>query len=298
MKNKSIVKFFFWIFPLCFALAACNSQNSGKEYQPVFVADSSSQNTLVLGFPNFSYSETAALLVEYLNAHLPNVRVKVHACVDWNEYLSFLNQGKFDIGLVNGIVACEATNYGYSICGKVSSDEPYSSLIITQKNSGINKVTDLKGKKVALVPSNTIPSTMMGMYYLYDNGLDVNLLIHKENVASFEAGIISVYLGKSAAAICPRRNWSVYVREHPEMLSKVEIKWETEPLEQNAVLIKNTVDKKVVSDLMNLLFSMHDAKDAQPALQKLDITGFEKADNEVYKPMLDFKLKFDSLIHL
>ncbi len=249
-----------------------------------------------MGFPNFSYSQTGGPMLKYLNAHLSGNRIKVHACVDWEEYISFLNQGKFDITIINGMVASEAKKHGYSILGKVTCDEPYSSLIITRKNSDIHKATDLKGKKVAMVPSHIIPATMMGVYYLYKKGLDVNLHIQTEAVASFEAAILAVYLGKSDAGICARRNWNVYIKDHPEILSKVEIKWETQALEQNAVLIKNTVDGKLVSHLMKLLFSMGENKDARKALERLGISGFEKADNDAYRSMLDFKKKYDSVI--
>jgi phosphonate transport system substrate-binding protein len=296
MKRYRSIQVAFQVLLLCIALAACNSKDPNADYQPAFAADTARQNTLVMGWPNFSYSESAAPLLQYLNAHLSGMRIKVQACVNWEEYVKLLSQGKFDITLSNGMVSSEATNYGYSIYGKITGVDPYSSLIVTRKNSDIGKVTDLKGKKVALVPSNIIPATMMGMYYLYQNGLDVNLYIHKLSVASFEAGIISVYLGESDAGICARRNWNVYIRDHPEVLSKVQIKWETPALEQNAVLIKNTVDEKMVSQLMSLFFSMHDKKDAKTALEKLGISGFEKADRETYKPMMDFKKKYDSVI--
>jgi phosphonate transport system substrate-binding protein len=294
MKTYKFIKF------ICLSLSglvfACSNSDSSIAYQPAFAADTSNQTVIVMGFPNFSYSESSALLVEYLNAHLSGARIKVHACVDWQEFISFLDKGKFDIILTNGIVASQAAEKGYSIHGKITSDYPYTSLIITQKNSNINKVTDLKGKKVSLVPSSVIPATMMGEYYLYENGLDVNLNIHKESVASFEAGILSVGLGKSDAAICPKRNWNVYLKNHPEILLKAEVKWETPPLEHNAILIKNSVDKKVIAQMMDLFLSMHNAKDAKSALDKLDITGFAKADNATYKPTMDFKKKYDEVI--
>ncbi len=289
---------FIFFFSLLIIINGCENRGTTKaeSYEPTFSADSLKQRTIVMGFPNFSYSETAESTIEYLNAHLSKTKIKVRACVNWDEYTRFLNQGKFDIILINGIVATEATAHGYSILGKITSNDPYSSLIITAKNSTITKLNDLKGKKIALVPANNIPATMMGMYYLHQKGLDVNLNIHKENVASFEAAILSVYLGKSDAGICARRNWNVYVKEHPEILQKVEVKWETPPLEHNAIVVKNSVDRKAVSELMKAFFSMHGKQDAKAALERLDITGFEKADINTYKPMMDFKQKYDKVI--
>jgi ABC-type phosphate/phosphonate transport system substrate-binding protein len=296
MKKLHLLKLALRALLLNLVLNSCNNPDTESGYKPEFATDTTNQKVIVMGFPNFSYSENSTLLIQYLNAHLSGTIIKVHACVDWGEFVSFLNQGKFDMTLTNGIVATQSIEKGYSISGKISGTDPYTSLIITKKNSGITSATDLKGKKIALVPSNIIPSTMMGLYFLYQNGLDVNMNIHKENVASFEAGLLSVYMGKSDAAICPRRNWNIYVKAHPEILTKVEIKWETPALEQNAVLIKNTIDMKTKSDLMDLLFSMQTTKEGKAALDQLDINGFEKADKSNYQPMLDFKRKYDSVI--
>lgn len=296
MNRLRFVKIIFLLLLLSVAYAACNDNDSTAVYQPVFTSDSSNQNTIIVGFPSFSYSQSMEPTIEYLNAHLQGTRIKVHACVSWEEFISLLDQRKFDLSIINGIVACRAASNGYSIRGKITSDDPNSGYIITRKDSHISEVKDLKGKKIALVPSNLIPITMMGKYYLYQKGLDVNVNIHTEKVASFEAAIISVYLGKSDAGICPVRNWNIYVRDHPEVMSKVEIKWETPAFEHNAILIKNTVDKGVATNLLNLLFSMHNKIDAKTALSKASINGFEKADSTVYKPMLDFKRKYDSVI--
>jgi ABC-type phosphate/phosphonate transport system substrate-binding protein len=295
MKELRIPKLPLAVIFVCMAFMACNT-NPTQEYQPTFSSENAKEDILVMGFPNFSYSETAAPLIQYLNAHMKNTRIKVQACVNWDEYIKLLYEGKFDITLVNGIVASDATRHGYSIHGKLIGIDPYTSLIITKKNSGIGQCSDLKGKKVALVPSNIIPASMMGMYYMYQNGLDVNLYIHKIAVASFEAGIISVYSGESDAAICPRRNWNIYIKEHPEIISKVGIQWETSSVEANALLLKNSVDPKVRSALTNILFSMRDKKDAKSVLEKFDIKGFEAANIETYRSMLEFKKKYDSVI--
>jgi len=294
-KNRLVLPLFFSMLLLALVLA-CNNRETTPVYQPAFVSDTSNQNTIVIGFPSFSYSQAMGPTIEYINAHLRGTRLKAHACVSWEEFLSLLGQRKFDLSIVNGLVACTAGGNGYEIRGKISSDEPNASLIITRRSSHINKVSDLKGKKIAIVPSNLIPASMMGKYYLYTNGLDVNTNIHTEKVASFEAAIISAYLGKSDAAICPARNWNIYLRDHPDVLSKVEVKWRTPPFEHNAILVNKKLDKKITASLLNILFSMSTKSEARSALNNASIDGFEKADSTMYRSLQEFKRKYDSVI--
>jgi phosphonate transport system substrate-binding protein len=243
------------------------------------------------------YCEHANLAVKYLNKRLPGAHIIVKAFPNWEEYVSCLNQNKFDITLVNGIQALDATDKGYSILGKIMDDSQFVSVIFTRKDANVIKMNDLKGKTIALPPSRMIPGTMMSLYYLYQHGLNVNNDMREINVASFESSIISTYVGKSDAGICMKRSWNVYVRDHPEILSKVDLKWETSPLINNALLVKNTTNEKITSQLMSLFFSMHTSKEGKTALKGLDVSGFEKATRDNYKPMLDFKRSYDSVIH-
>jgi phosphonate transport system substrate-binding protein len=299
MKKLLIIKFVLYLLLFCIIFSACTNKNSGKEdvYHPVFSADTSGNKTLVWGFPSFSYCENAELIVKYLNKHLLGAHIIVKAFANWEEYVSYLNEDKFDMTLVNGMQALDAANKGYSIFGKIMDDSQFFSVIFSRKDADVKKVADLKGKTIALTPSRMIPGTMMSLYYLKRHGLNVNSDMKKVDVASFESSIISTYLGKSDAGVCMKRNWNVYVRAHPEVLSKLELKWETPPLINNALLVKNTIDEETIAQLMSLFFSMHTTQEGKIALNRLDIKGFEKATCNTYKPMLDFKKSYDSTIH-
>jgi len=219
------------------------------------------------------------------------------ACASYSDYLDQLDRNQFDLTLINGLQALDAVTKGYSIFGKVIDDDQYSGVIFARKDAGAEKVTDLKGKRVALVPSHTIPGTMMPLYYLFQNGLDVNHGITMVNVSSFESAIITTYVGKSEAGICLKRSWNVYIKNHPEILSRLDLKWESAPLINNALLVKTTMDSALRSQLTELFFSMQNSEDGRKALDHLEFSGFVKANNDTYKPMMDFKRKYDAVIH-
>lgn len=297
MKNLTLSKFVFYILFLFVACIACHQTSSTDSYQPTFAADTSKNKTLIWGFPSYSYSENASLIVGYLNKRLTGAHITIKACVNWDAYVALINENKFDITLVNGIEALDASGKGYSIFGKMLDDSQSTAVIITRKDARISQPGDLKGKTIALKPSSMIPGTMMPLFYLHSRGLNVNSDIKKFNVPSFEAAIIAAYVGKSEAGLSMKRNWDVYVRDHPEILSRVELKWETPALVNNALLVNNNTDEKITSQLIRLLFSMHTNTEGKTALKQLDIKGFEPANRSTYNSTLDFKKKYDAVIH-
>jgi phosphonate transport system substrate-binding protein len=300
MRQFSFANFILCIAYLFLVFTGCDTGNAEKNsgYRPFFSSDTSKNRTLLFGFPSFSYSETAAPFIKYLNNHLNGIEIKMKACASFEEYLRDMEHNEYDITLINGIQALDATSHGYTIFGKVIDNGKYSGVIFIRKNAGISKIADLSGKTIALVPSKTIPGTIMPLYHLYQQGLDVDHDIMQLKVSSFESAIIATYAGECDAGICLKRSWEVYISNHPEILSKVELKWESPPLVNNALLCRKNMDPLIKSQLVNLLFSMEESADGKEALNKLQFSGFEKANSATYKPMKDFKTKYDAAIHL
>lgn len=296
MKVQSFISFILLFFT--FGFTGCNNKQPEKSdsYQPVFSTDTSEKNTLIFGFPNFSYGETSAPFIKYLNEHLSGAKLKTKASLTYDSYIQDLTDEKFDITFISGVVAPKLENNGYTIIGKIMDDKSYTGVIFTRKDRGIKKIADLKTKRIAIVPFRMIPGTMMPLYYLYQHGLDVNNGITRTDVPSFESAIVATYLGKTDAGVCLKRNWEVYIRQHPEILTKVELKWETPPLINNALLIKKTIDSNITNQLIKALFSMPSSQEGKMALDVLGIKGFEKADKKTYDPMLEFKKKYDAVI--
>jgi phosphonate transport system substrate-binding protein len=299
MEKVSVTKLVFCFLILSAAFVACSHADSDRKsaYKPEFAVDSPERKTLLLGFPSFSYSETAEPFVRYLNTHLPGLQIRMKSCASFDEYLYDLDHHKFDLTIINGIQALAEVDNGYSIFGKVIGNDQYTGVIFIRKNAAIEIITDLERKTVALVPSKTIPGTMMPLYYLYQHGLDVNHDIVLLNVSSFESAIIATYLGESEAGVCLKRSWNVYIRNHPEILGRVVLKWESPPLLDNALLVESSMDSSIRSRLLDLLFTMRSTEEGKKVLSRLGFAGFEKANKETYKPMLDFKREYDAVIH-
>ena len=173
MKNFfSFLKWYFifwWIGIL--SLASCNGHH--KNYEPTFSPDSSNKKVLVFGLPNLSSYGDCDLFIKYLNKNLSKARIRVLACLNADDYLNKLKKRAFDFTIINGSLVLDAEQNGYSIVGKMGDDDKYRSVIFVRKDSAINKFSDLTGKTLTTSGPNALAGTMMPLFFLYKNGVNV-----------------------------------------------------------------------------------------------------------------------------
>ena len=102
----------------------------------------------------------------------------------------------------------------------MGDDNKFAGIILVRRDSGINKLSDLKGKKVSYPARTALAATMMPQYYFQTHGLDVNRDIENLYVGSQESSIMNVYLGNVAAgATWPMQNPWVPPEKRPSVTS-------------------------------------------------------------------------------
>ncbi|HEV8504834.1 MAG TPA: PhnD/SsuA/transferrin family substrate-binding protein, partial [Chitinophagaceae bacterium] len=222
---------FFWIGILL--TGACNGHH--KNYEPTFSSDSSNKKVLIFGLPNLSSYGDCDLLIKYLNKNLSKAQIRVLACSNADDYLDKLEKRAFDFTIINGSLVLDAEQNGYVIVGKMGDDDKYRSVIFVRKDSGINKFSDLAGKTLTTSGPNALAGTMMPLFFLQKNGVDVKRDVKRLYAPSFESTIMNVYLGRCSAGASKRAVAMDMLKQRPEIDSKLMIKWETPPLINNAL---------------------------------------------------------------
>ena len=139
-------------------------------------------------------------MIDYINARLKSSQLRLEASRNYSAYNKKLFSGYFHFSLPNPYQTIMSTQHGYKIFGKMGDDENFKGIILVRKDSGIEKVSDLKGKNVSYPAPTALAATMMPQSYLYIHGLDVNNDINNSYVGSQESSIMNVYIVKSAAA--------------------------------------------------------------------------------------------------
>lgn len=268
-----------------------------KNYEPTFSADSSNKKVLIFGLPNLSSYGDCDLFIKYLNKNLSKVKISILACANADDYLDKLTKRVFDFTIINGSLVLDAEKSGYSIVGKMGDDDKYRSVIFVRKDSGINKFSDLSGKTLTTSGPNALAGTMMPLFFLYKNGVNVKRDIKRLYAPSFESTIMNVYLGRCSAGASKRAIAVDMLKQRPEIDAKLLIKWETPPLINNALFMRNDMDTMMINELTKLIFTLQDSEDGRKALIPLDVSKFEKATIETYTPLKKFLTEYNAVMN-
>jgi phosphonate transport system substrate-binding protein len=235
-------------------------------------------------------------LVQYINARLNNAQLKLEASRNYAAYDSKLFNRHFDFALPNPYQTVTAVHYGYHIFGKMGDDDNFRGIILVRKDSGIENVTDLKGKAVSYPAETALAATMMPQWYLHTHGLDINRDITNLYVGSQESSIMNVYLGKVAAAATWPPPWKAFIKERPQVAEDVEVKWQTDPLPNNGLVARDDMPASLVKQVADILFSLHESPEGRAILARMELSRFEAADDATYAPVRDFLNQFEQQV--
>jgi phosphonate transport system substrate-binding protein len=235
-------------------------------------------------------------LVDYLNAHMPGSTFRLEASRNYAEFDKKLYGRHFQFALPNPYQTVNCLKHGYRVFGKMADDQNFRGIILVRKDSGINEIADLKGKAVSYPAPTALAATLMPQYYLHTHGLDANKDIETLYVGSQESSIMNVYLGKSAAGATWPPPWMAFAREHPEQASQLKVQWQTEPLVNNGLVVRDDVPADVAARVAELLLSLHTDNEGRVMLERMPLSRFEPADDNTYEPVRRFLRTFAATV--
>lgn len=278
---------------LCLLLIASCSKPAEVSYEPSFSDKAKDQTKeYVVGIHPLHNPQRLIKIygpiIEYIDVHIPNARFRLEASRNYEEFDKKLDAGHFDFAMPNPYQTVRSLKHGYHVFGKMGGDQDFRGIILVRKDSGIQQVTDLKGKAVSYPAATALAATMMPQYYLHTHGLDVNKDIENRYVGSQESSILSVLRGHVAAGATWPVPWKSFSAEHPEMASQLEVKWQTEPLQNNGWVVRNDVPPVITEQFKTQLFGLSDSEQGERMLARLPVSRFEPATNDSYLPVLNF----------
>lgn len=290
-----------WIFALLLVLLTGCGKPDEVAYAPNFSQQSSNKlKEYVVGIHPLHnpqrLNEMYGPIVEYINSHIPETHFRLEASHNYEEFEKKLYAGYFDFAMPNPYQTVRSLKYGYHVFGKMGDDENFRGIILVRKDSGIQQVTDLKGKAVSYPALTALAATMMPQYYLHTHGINVNKDIENRYVGSQESSILNVMRKHVAAGATWPMPWRSFSAEHPEMARELEVKWQTEPLQNNGWVVRSDIPPQITEKFQALLFSLNDSEDGRKMLARLPVSGFEPATDKTYQPVMDFLAVFSSQV--
>jgi phosphonate transport system substrate-binding protein len=285
-----------------FGLLACGQDKGEKSVGPQFAAKApeSSKEYVFAIHPLHNPErlfEIYGPLIDYLNRNIPEAKFRLEASRNYEEFEKKLYARLPEFALPNPYQTLNSLNHGYHVIAKMGDDYKFTGVILVRRDSGIRKVTDLKGKKVSYPARSALAATMMPQYFFQTHGLDVNHDIENLYVGSQESSIMNVYLGNVAAGATWPLPWDAFQKEHPDQARELEMKWETEPMINNGVVARDDVPEQLVRHVAQLLDTLHTNAEGKAMLARMPLSRFELADDKRYRVIDDFLHRFNKTVY-
>ncbi len=285
-----------WVVFLAFALAGCGQSDKSKASGPEFSTQASASREYVFAIHPLHNPERLFEIyrpvIEYLNRNIPEAKFRLEASRNYEEFEKKLYARQPEFALPNPYQTLNSLKHGYHVIAKMGDDYRFTGVILVRRDSGITRVTDLKGKKVSYPAATALAATMMPQYYFQTHGLDVSRDIQNRYVGSQESSILNVYHGMTAAGATWPLPWDAFQKEHPDEASALTVAWETAPLINNGVVARDDVPSALAAKVAHLLDSLHTSAEGRAMLARMPLSRFELADDKRYDVIKDFLAAF------
>lgn len=236
--------------------------------------------------------EVYAPIVEAVNHAIPEYDIQLEASRNYEEFEKKLYSGQFDFALPNPYQTVLSLRRGYRVVAKMADDREFRGLILVRRDSGIRSLSDLRGQSVAYPASTALAATLLPQQYLHAHGLDVNHDITNVYVGSQESAILNVLRGHVAAAATWPLPWKTFVAEQPELAAQLEVRWQTEPLVNNAWVARADLPPEFVQRFTRALIGLQDSEAGRQLLSRVPVSAFEPASDESYRVVQSFLDRF------
>ena len=238
-------------------------------------------------------SESYQPLVDYLNTRLQGARVELEASRDYASFEQKYRGRKPDFLLPNPWQTLQAQKTGYHVIAMSGDAQDFKGIFLVRRDSGIKTPSDLKGRVVSYPSRTALAAAIMPQYYLHTHGINIQHDIENSYVGSQESAIMHVYLGKSAAGATWPPPWRLFQQEHPAEAAQLMLIWETPPLINNSVMVRDDVPSAVRESVTQALIELTRTPQGRAILQGMETARFTPANDASYAPVADYIKRFE-----
>jgi len=232
-------------------------------------------------------------LVDYLNSQLQGAQIELEASRDYQAYEQKYRDRKPDFLLPNPWQTLQAMKVGYHVIAMAGETKDFKGVFIIRKDSGIKLPSDLKGKVVCYPSPTALAAAIMPQYFLHTHGININRDIQNIYVGSQESSIMNVYLGLSAAGATWPPPWRLFQKDHPAEAAQLQLIWETPPLINNSVMVRDDVPQSVREQVRKSLLDLAKTPQGKTILSGMETDSFHRANDASYEKVLKYIKRFE-----
>lgn len=237
-------------------------------------------------------------LIAYLNKKIPGANFTLEASTNYASFERKLQQRELDFALPNPYQTILSVKYGYRVFAKMGDDDRFRGLILVRKDSGIKKISDLRGTTISYPAPTALAATMLPQYFLFQQGLNILKETKSVYVGSQESSIMNVYLKNSQAGCTWPPPWQAFVQDNPDKAKELEIRWQTDSLPNNGLVVRDDVPEELTAKVRKSLLSLSDSEEGQRLLKGIGTSHFESADIHTFDPVVAFIKHFTKVLRV
>lgn len=230
-------------------------------------------------------------LAQHLSAKLGRP-VELRTVDTWEGLAKSLANGETDLALMGpwGYVLAHHTAKAQVVSTILYDGKPeYFALIVTNPDSGIKTVADLKGRTFAFGDKGSTSGYLIPLHYFNSQGIDPETYFSKVLYTKHQAIETQVASGQLDAGADYNRNRNAMIEQGLLKAERSKIIWQSPPLPNDAFAVSESIskDKALVAKLQGALTEITALLKTQPDLLPAHYTGFVTTDNSFYKPIRD-----------
>jgi len=235
-------------------------------------------------------------LMDYLNKRLKGAQLDLEASRDYAMFEQKYNARGPEFLLPNPWQTLQAMKTGYSVIAIAGDPQDFKGIFIVRRDSGIMSPSDLKGKAVSYPAPTALAACIMPQYFLYEHGIDVNADIENRHVGSQESSIMNVYLKKTVAGATWPPPWRAFQKDHPREAAALKVLWETAPLINNSVMVRNDIPAGIREQVRKLLTGLHESEEGKAILAGMETARFLPASDRDYDVVRAYVERFEKKV--
>jgi len=228
-------------------------------------------------------------LIRYLEKEL-GMRVRFQSAKDYEAMIEGMEKKIYDLvhlGPKSYVEGYERAGY-YAILKPIRhGSATYHSIIIVRKDSGINTLSDLKGKSFCFTDRESASGYLYPKVLLLKKGINPDRDFSKVFFTGTHDGVVlNVYHKNFSAGACFDDARKSTFREEPEKIEELKIIARTPPISNEPFAIRPDLDKELVKKISKAFLKLGQSPEGRKILEALypgtGLEGYVEAEDSDY----------------
>lgn len=163
------------------------------------------------------------------------------------------------------------------------------SIIFVRKDSGIRSVSEMQGKRIVFVDRATVTGHFFALSWIRAAGVtDVDHYFREQQfVGNHDSTVYAVLDNRADVGTCKLRHFNRMVAKDPMIGEELAIIARSGPFPDLTLFVRQDLPKEIKSKLRGGFLSMHNESEGAVVLGKAQITRFDPAVGDDYRPVID-----------